>query len=537
MSSRGCGTSLNFLTYIGMFIMVIGCLEVPTRRLIESDASSSPQDLMITDTREDVGVDMNELEDVGVDMNELEDVGVDMNELEDVGVDMHELEDVGIEVDQMMSVDGDVIGCRGEPPLCSLHIGVCAERYQVCFDDQWVDCIPQDFGEDYQQNETRCDCLDNDCDGLIDENGFGGYLACPITDFKQGAERDCVLRQNSIVSSDSFYFRSLTLAENIQIDVTPDSSAGFPANRPCHIDPIPMTAPLGGGGIHIYAEQVLVRQGARITASVENSSHCQLNSNDRGVYGASGGDVFIIANQVELAGELVANGGEGGGASGGGTQPGGAGGTVQVYAQLIIFRDSGRIISQGGRISVASQSGPGAGRANLGGAGAGENGMADPNRAVRLVGQVQLPDGNQSFIFSQDGADGCTGLVDLWGEAIASRSRICGEVVGTNTMNSLAIRMTVNGIPLVDLEVGLAVGELEEVTCRLNAFGWCQLEVDYASDTSAQLRVLSEDLSGLDLTQGHVYLSYGEPSSSVFIHQELTWSNRAIIEGISFTFE
>jgi hypothetical protein len=45
--------------------------------------------------------------------------------------------------------------------------GVCAGRQQICTDGTWGSC---DLPSTYQVIETRCDQLDNDCDGQIDED-------------------------------------------------------------------------------------------------------------------------------------------------------------------------------------------------------------------------------------------------------------------------------------------------------------------------------------------------------------------------------
>ena len=78
--------------------------------------------------------------------------------------------------------DGDADeGLKGPP--CALSLGVCAGVVNVCVGGTLTGC---DYGAAYQEKETLCDGLDNDCDGLvdnvdIDEDGFVA-VACGGSD-------------------------------------------------------------------------------------------------------------------------------------------------------------------------------------------------------------------------------------------------------------------------------------------------------------------------------------------------------------------
>jgi Putative metal-binding motif len=61
-------------------------------------------------------------------------------------------------------IDNDV----ASPPSCSRTFGVCAQITQVCKDGTFVDCTAADYGLDFEPVETKCDGLDNDCDGVVD---------------------------------------------------------------------------------------------------------------------------------------------------------------------------------------------------------------------------------------------------------------------------------------------------------------------------------------------------------------------------------
>ncbi|MFZ5443385.1 MAG: putative metal-binding motif-containing protein [Myxococcota bacterium] len=64
-------------------------------------------------------------------------------------------------------VDEDCNGVVDDvaPRACPLTVGVCAASQQRCVANQWDACS---YGGDYEATETRCDGLDNDCDGLTD---------------------------------------------------------------------------------------------------------------------------------------------------------------------------------------------------------------------------------------------------------------------------------------------------------------------------------------------------------------------------------
>lgn len=60
-------------------------------------------------------------------------------------------------------------------PECELVKGVCLGSKKRCMGSQgFSECGKSEYGSDYEVEETRCDKLDNDCDGKTDEDNVCG---------------------------------------------------------------------------------------------------------------------------------------------------------------------------------------------------------------------------------------------------------------------------------------------------------------------------------------------------------------------------
>jgi len=87
--------------------------------------------------------------------------------------------------------DGFIDEDPTDAPPCELSLGVCSSTFHACVDGRYSGPCLAEYGSNYERVETKCDLLDNDCDGVIDRrsnvvlapasNGFelvgldGGY--------------------------------------------------------------------------------------------------------------------------------------------------------------------------------------------------------------------------------------------------------------------------------------------------------------------------------------------------------------------------
>lgn len=47
-------------------------------------------------------------------------------------------------------------------------LGVCSDSRPRCVGGEWLACEASSYGANFEPDETRCDGLDNDCDGQIE---------------------------------------------------------------------------------------------------------------------------------------------------------------------------------------------------------------------------------------------------------------------------------------------------------------------------------------------------------------------------------
>ena len=91
---------------------------------------------------------------------------------------------------QTDSADADIVA---SPTACEKQAGVCGGKKHTaeqCVSTGWQVCVASQYGEDWEASETRCDELDNDCDGETDEGcstTTPGFVAIPAGSFWMGS--------------------------------------------------------------------------------------------------------------------------------------------------------------------------------------------------------------------------------------------------------------------------------------------------------------------------------------------------------------
>ncbi len=208
-------------------------------------------------------------------------------------------------------LDDDCDGDADEPedltdtPACLKTEGVCAESTQPCRGAQgYVPCTSPDYGADYETVESRCDCLDNDCDGVTD-HGPDGPLGCTLDQLAEiGEQRDCVVQVSSMADRREYRFRSLVIPEAVTIqarngaegEVCGHVGAGDPREGP-HSN--------GGGCIRFEAERLDLAG----TVGVSGGYLGGTSAPGGGCHsGGSGGDVVMVVKDLSVTGRVHANG-------------------------------------------------------------------------------------------------------------------------------------------------------------------------------------------------------------------------------------
>ena len=400
--------------------------------------------------------------------------------------------------------DGEVDGEAEltDRPECPLDEGVCAGKSPGCDGGQYAVCNSLVYGPDvFEPDEAACDCLDNDCDGEVDEQGcdIDALAAVPET-----RARHCVLRGASDANADHYRFGGLEILEGASLTRPADSQCGVRGSG---------GGGHGGGCLTLEADQIIV--AGSIQANGANAA-CQFSCG-----GGSAGDVVLLADQVVVAatGLIRADGGVGKRVSNE-TGGSGAGGSVRIRAQQIEI--DGELRCRGGPAHDGGGAGGGAGGRGgsgrqpgagglTGGVRDGVGGEPDPDRPLEILGHVALGEG--ALLLSQRGDLTPDGHVRLVGAALAVQESIAAAV--SLQLTPLAIRVTdADGQPLPDLTVSVRQQARAEVALEATTGtdGWAQGEVDppLALDLPASIELVAAD-AGV-LVGASVTWTYGDPA-------------------------
>ena len=414
--------------------------------------------------------------------------------------------------------NGEDDNCDGEtdenlpPEPCDKRDGVCAGSEKTCGGENgWLPCTPATYGDDYQYQETRCDCLDNDCDGFQDEAENGEALPCALEDLRQGPERECVVTASGSAPSGTYRFGSLHIAPGATVRADRDNGGGYPGH----------CGSPGGGHLVVQARTIVV-DGA-IRADADSAPGC---GDDHGGGGGSGGDVWLLADEITVSGELGARGGS----ASQGRQintwgGGGAGGSVFLLAERIQL--DGPVTAHGAGSWPDEPGGGGAGGrggssqgAHAGGGAGGPGGertrgIGNPDRPIRIAGDAT----GTGSCSTQNAAGTCNGIIDLWGEATLLEHDWCAGEIRTAT---LAVRVVdEQGDPAaavaVRVEEALSGSLMGEGVS--DSLGWLAADPFLVPEVDYRLVVDSDALPA-----GEALVSYGNADQQLRGHATLSWS-------------
>ena len=431
--------------------------------------------------------------------------------------------DVRPEPEQCNGIDDDCNGATDDelpPEPCERQLGICEGTQKTCHGENgWLPCTPATYGDDYQLEETRCDCLDNDCDGSQDEAEDGEALACSLADMRQGPERECEVTASGSVASGTYRFGSLHIAPGVTVQAQADNGGGYQGH--CGSN--------GGGHLTLQARTLLIEGNVRADAAA--TPRC---GDDHGGGGGSGGDVWLLADEITISGELGASGaaaveGRNINTWGGG----GAGGSIFLLGGRIQLDG---VVTAHGRGSWAGEIGAGGAggrggnsQGNHAGAGAGgpggerSPGPANPDRPIRIAGDAT----GSGSCSTQNGAGTCNGIIDLWGEASLWPQDWCASEIRTAT---LAVRLLDDqGDPVAAVPVRVE----EDLSGALIAegvsddVGWLAANPSLVPEIDYRLLMQRDDLPA-----GEALVSYGDIDQQLRAHATMAWSEGDEASGV-----
>ena len=144
--------------------------------------------------------------------------------------------EIGPCLDEGELCDGQDNDCDGvtdeelQSKQCPLFKGVCRGITRQCGGQNgWDSCSDQDYGPDFQAQETSCDGLDNDCDGLVDEMILEGDPDQDCSCFVESAVNG--LQQAYAIIGIPF---SLAVTPDLGLQIFTDSQTGSIISRPIY---------------------------------------------------------------------------------------------------------------------------------------------------------------------------------------------------------------------------------------------------------------------------------------------------------------
>ena len=170
------------------------------------------------------------------------------------------------------NVDNDCDGMVDEGIVsttpCTASVGVCINKFAACRNGAIEStCTSASYGPSFENNESLCDGLDNDCDGVTDRQRDGGFVRVGTCELNigvcAGARRVCLAGNGEAPCTAASYGAAYEVNEascdsldndcDGRVDVSKEASLLISPNSPSkHIS---LAASSQGGSAAVYVDQ------------------------------------------------------------------------------------------------------------------------------------------------------------------------------------------------------------------------------------------------------------------------------------------
>ena len=368
------------------------------------------------------------------------------------------------------NIDENLVSLCSEPERGG-GLGVCGDMQSTCTAGEWSSCDYEDLkqsgliGAELLNDQEQCDCYDNNCNGVVDEpSEYGPNTEETTVDWTRNVcvpdlslfqspntiSPHCHIRPRYDQAnggrlpepysdfSGTVYLGSLSFHDNSKLWVVnreQDMDGRFTQRPGFSSSSIPTNCIAQrkvnvGGDLTVIADEITIPSGSELSVNSFMGT-CDTGSSNpwyHAISGGSGGNLRLIAREINLQGTLSADGAAPNNRSASFSDysagSGGAAGSIYLVAPNLSINNA-QINARGGRgvcdnnhqVLCDNSSYFGGGPGSTGGIpygqfeGTGSGGAAydqtDPERSIRLVGS--LSNGSSARIRAQSGSIGMNG--------------------------------------------------------------------------------------------------------------------------------
>ena len=379
------------------------------------------------------------------------------------------------------NIDENLVSLCSNPERGGL-LGVCGDMQSTCTEGEWSSCVYEDLktsgliGAELLSDQEACDCYDNNCNGIVDEpNEYGTATEENDIDWTRNV---CIpdlsaFQSPSLISahchirprydqnngerrqepysdfSGTIFLGSLTFHDNSRLWVLnqdQDMDGRFTQRPGYSSSSIPVNCVQQrkvkvGGDLSIIADEINIPSGSELSVNTFMGT-CDTGSSNpwyHAISGGSGGNLRLIAREINIQGTLSANGSAPNNRSASFSDysagSGGAAGSIYLIAPNISLNNA-QITAQGGRGTCDNNhqalcdnsshygGGPGGsggipyGQFQGTGSGGAAYDLVDSERNLRIIGA--LSNDSSARIRAQSGSIGLNGEGECDGHLLLS---------------------------------------------------------------------------------------------------------------------